>query len=118
MKNLVLIGTNCNEISSEKESLFNIIKSKQPGAFFLQETKIHRKGPIKVPDYEIFEVFRQNRNGGCILTGVHKSLEPLMISDDEDLEILTVQIGMGKNTCRFINAYGPKEGTSQDDHTI
>ena len=111
VNNLVLIGTNCNGISSKKESLYSIINSKLPGAFFLQETKVHRKGLIKLPQYEIFEVLRKSGQGGEILTGVHKSLQPILISDDDELEILTVQVTLGKYSCRFINAYGPIEGT-------
>ena len=91
VNNLVIFGTNCNRIASKKESLYNIIETKQPGAFFLQETKVHRKGLIKIKNYEIFEVIRKNGQGGCILTGVHKSLNPILINDDEELDILSVQ---------------------------
>ena len=104
VNNLVIFGTNCNGIASKKESLYNIIETKQPGAFFLQETKVHRKGLIKIKNYEIFEVIRKNGQGGCILTGVHKSLNPILIS---------VQAQLGNFTCRFLNAYGPKEGNFQ-----
>ena len=118
VNNLVLFGTNCNGITSKKESLYSLIECKNPGAFFLQETKVHRKGLIKIENYEIFEVVRKKGLGGCILTGVHKSLNPILINDDDELEILTVQAQLGNYSCRFINAYGPKEGNSKDDQTI
>ena len=89
----------------------------QPGVFFVQETKVSRKGQIKVDDYEIFEVVRPNCPvGGSILTGVHKSLNPVFISGGEDdLEILVVQGKIGHYGCRFINGYGPQEHRKIDD---
>ena len=74
--NFVIFGTNCNGIASKKESLHSLIdKLKHCGVFFLQETKVHRKGLIKIENFEIFEVVRCLKSGGSILTGVHKSLQ-------------------------------------------
>ena len=62
-------------------------------------------------NYEIFEVVRPNcPTGGSILTGIHKSLEPVFVSGgEEDIELLVVQAKVGNNNCRFINGYGPQE---------
>ena len=91
---------------------------KNCGAFFLQETKVHRKGLIKIPNFEIFETVRGLKLGGSILTGVHKSMKPVLINSDDELEILTVQAQLGQFSCRFINAYGPREGHLNDEKTI
>ena len=95
----------------KKESLVTNIQHFQPGVFFLQETKVSRKGQIAVENYEIFEVVRPNcPTGGSILTGVHKNLHPVFISGGEDeSEILVVQAKIGNYNCRFINGYGPQE---------
>ena len=113
-----MIGTNCNGILSKKESLFSVINTINPGVLFLQETKVHRKGLIKIPDFQIFEVLRKQGGGGSILTAIHKSFQPVLVDEDEELEILVVQAKFGNLSCRYINAYGPKEGYSKTDHTI
>ena len=110
-KVLTIFGTNVNGILGKKESLVTNIQYFQPGVFFLQETKVSRKGQIAVENYEIFEVVRPNcPTGGSILTGVHKNLHPVFISGGEDeSEILVVQAKIGNYNCRFINGYGPQE---------
>ena len=74
-RKLLFFGTNCNGISSKKDSLLANVTKFCPAAFFLQETKLQRKGHIKIRDYEIFEIIRQNKEGGSLLTGVHKKFE-------------------------------------------
>ena len=84
-KILTIFGTNSNGILGKKDSLLANIKKFQPGAFLLQETKVSRKGQLKVQNYEIFEVVRPNcPMGGSILTGVHKNFHPVFISGGED----------------------------------
>ena len=73
---------------------------------------------MKIPNFEIFEVVRSLKTGGSILTGIHKSLKPILINSEDELEILTVQANVGNLSCRFINAYGPSEGCSRDEKTI
>ena len=64
----------------------------RPSVFFVQETKYSRKGQLRLKDYEMFEYIRKSE-GGSILTGVHCSLNPVLVSDgaDEDLEIVVVE---------------------------
>ena len=50
-----------------------------PCVCMLQETKLSRVGQIKIPSYQIFEVIRQDKEGGSLLTAVHENLNPVFI---------------------------------------
>ena len=110
-KLFTIFGSNANGILGKKESLISNINQLTPSVFFIQETKVSRKGQVKIENYDIFEVVRPNcPTGGSILTGVHKSLHPVFISGGEDdLEILVIEGKIGNLSCRFINGYGPQE---------
>ena len=71
---------------------------------------ILKKGLFKAKDFEIFKNIRST-GGGSILTGVHKQLNPVLISDgsNDEIEILVVEGSIKERNCRFINAYGPQE---------
>ena len=114
-KEFTVIGTNANGILSKKDSLFQIINHLKPSVICLQETKLKRKGILKIQDYEIFENIRSNNNGGSLMTAVFNNLEPVLISEDNEAEILVVQAKIGNLNCRFINAYGPQEYTKSDE---
>ena len=99
----IVLGTNANGILSKMESLRLLFDKFKPAVVFLQETKVTRKGQVKIPEYEIFEVVRPNSKGGSILTALHSNLNPVFISGGENEQ------EMGNLDCRFINAYGPQE---------
>ena len=46
----------------------------------IQESKINKKGQIKIPGYPIFEAIRHNSEGGSLLTAIHENLNPIFIS--------------------------------------
>ena len=117
-KEFTVIGTNANGILSKKDSLFQIINHLKPSVICLQETKVKRKGMFKIQDYEIFENIRSNNNGGSLMTAVHTNLEPVLISEDNEAEILVVQAKIGNLNCRFINAYGPQEYAKSDEKIL
>ena len=102
-KNLVnIFGTNANSLLSKMDSLLKNIKLYQPLVFFIQESKVSRPGQIKIPSYQIFEVVRQNSEGGSILTAIHESLNPVYVCGGEDgIEILVIQAEFGGNKCRL-----------------
>ena len=76
----------------------------------LQETKLKKIGQIKLPGYQIFELLREHKGGGGLLTAVGETLTPVLISTgNNDAEILTVQIKINNIDVRIVNAYGPQE---------
>ena len=87
----------------------------KPIVFFIQETLYDKKGLFKVENYEVFESIRQG-NGGSILTGAHKRLNPVLISDssEDDIEVLVIEGELNGKKVRFINGYGPQEYANVD----
>ena len=83
----------------------------------IQETKLRRKNEIEVLGYDLYEKPRKDKNGGGILIGVRKDLGsiPVVVSKrDDDEEILTIEIDLKHVKIRFLTAYGPQEGASED----
>jgi hypothetical protein len=109
-QSLTVIGINCNGLSGKRNSLTTNIEILKPTAFFVQETKFMKKGLFKLKEFEIFESIRPT-GGGSILTDIHCSLNPVLISDGatENIEIIVVEGEMNEKKCRFINGYGPQE---------
>ena len=107
---LQVIGINCNGLSGKRDSLVANISVLNPSAFLVQETKFRKKGLFKLNNYEIFESIRTS-GGGSVLTGVHTSLNPILVSDGvhEDVELLVVEGEIEGNKIRFMNGYGPQE---------
>ena len=105
-----IIGSNSSGLHSKKESFFSIINNVKPSVITIQETKIYRTGSVKVPGYQVFEKVRQNNKGGGLLTAADINLNPMLISNkDDENEILTIQVDIGKYKMRIINGYGPQE---------
>ena len=52
-----------------------------------------------------------------MLTGVHKNLNPVLVSDglEDNIEIIVVQGEVNGKQIRFINGYGPQEYAASDD---
>ena len=103
------MGSNVNSLNSKRESLLKNIKNAKCGIFTLQETKVSQKGSLKIQNYVLFELLRKNKEGGCLMTGIHENLNPVLVYEDEEAEILVVQIVVNKVPIRVINAYGPQE---------
>ena len=84
----MLIGANAAGIMNKIDSLHRIIKVFNPAVIFLQETKIRQRNKLKLNDYDVFENIRNHAGGGGLLTAVHKSLNSVVVTDEEDVEIL------------------------------
>ena len=49
----------------------------QPSVFFVEETKYKDTGKLKFDNYVIFELVRENREGGGLALGCAKDLKPV-----------------------------------------
>ena len=108
------MGVNSAGLLNKKESFERNLNLFLTGVFFVQETKLRRKNKIKHPSYLTFEYLRENSSGGGLLTAVHKSLNPVSVSNDTEEEVLVVEATIGNKKVRFINAYGPQEDDKDD----
>ena len=117
---LSLFGTNANGIISKIDSLKHNINIFNPSIITLQETKVKRKGLVKLPGYQVFELPRVEGSRLGLLTAINDQLSPVVITADEDskVEVLTVQLRAGNSDLRVINAYGPQEDACNDDILI
>ena len=106
---MCILGTNAAGILNKTDSFKRNISNFNPGVFFIQESKVPRKGKIKLSDYVIFERVRKVCGGGGLLTAVHKNLNPVSVGDDSEEEVLVVEAQLLDKKVRFINAYGPQE---------
>ena len=105
-----VIGSNCNSLLGKQNSLLSSIQMFQPMVYMLQESRLPRKGMIKIPSYQVFESHRIMNEGGGLFTAIHETLNPVFISgSEENEEIMVIQAEFGQEKCRFINAYGPQE---------
>ena len=101
---------NANGLKGKKESFINSIKKfGSPSCILIQESKLRFPGTFKLQGYQIFEKTRAGLGGG-LLTAINEDLSPVLISQGSDeIEILVVQILVGKHKIRILNGYGPQE---------
>ena len=79
----------------------------------LEETKLKANEKIKCEaanDFQIFHLNRQNSQGGGIAVGVEKNIESTLVREGDDkLEVISVQVVLGKIPVRLVVGYGPQE---------
>ena len=69
--------------------------------FFIEETKYKNAGKLKLENYIIFELIRQNREGGGLAIGCAKELQPVWVREGNDfVEALSVEIFVKSMTKR------------------
>ena len=91
----------------------NVAIFDKPSCILIQETKLRKSGMIELPGYQIFQLIR-NGFGGGLLTAVDVNLSPVLVTAEEDVEILVIQIKIGEIDIRIFNAYGPQEDEVKD----
>ena len=107
---LSAIGTNSDGLYPKKESLFYLINKLKPSIITIQETKLTSKGKISIPGYEVIEHLRgENRGGGGLLTAALTDLNPTLVADDANVDLLVIQVDVGDQKIRILNGYGPQE---------
>ena len=115
---MCILGTNAAGILNKTDSFKRNISNFNPGVFFIQESKVPRKGKIKLSDYVIFERVRKVCGGGGLLTAVHKNLNPVSVGDDSEEEVLVVEAQLLDKKVRFINAYEPQENEVENSKSF
>ena len=109
-----LLGSNANGLKAKIDSLINNVAIfDKPSCILIQETKLRKSGMIELPGYQIFQLIR-NGFGGGLLTAVDVNLSPVLVTAEEDVEILVMQIKIGEIDIRIFNAYGPQEDEVKD----
>ena len=102
----------CPKLGPVQSQLVNLFS---PVVYFLQETKTRFKNKLKYPNYTFFEHIRKTCGGGGLITAVHNSLHPVLISDvEEDIEVMVVESKIDDIKVRLINGYGPQEANEVD----
>ena len=106
---MTIYSNNVAGLKSKTESLKNIIRNQNIAVFTIQETHFARKGKFSMDNFEIFEAIRKKAKGGSLI-GVHKALNPVEVAKYEDeFELLSVEIKIGKKEIVIISGYGPQE---------
>ena len=83
-------------------------KIKNIWIFTIQETHYPTKGKIQIENYEVFEAIRKKVKGGTAI-GVHKALQPVLISEySVDFERIVVEIKIANREIRVMTGYGKR----------
>ena len=109
-----LLGSNANGLKAKFDSLLNIINIfDRPSCITIQETKLRTNGLNNIPGYQVFQLNRTGFGGG-LLTAAHDDLTPVLITADDEVELLVIQVKIGDKQIRIFNAYGPQENNFDD----
>ena len=104
------LGVNAAGIRSKFNTFKKVITELKPSLFFLEETKVKDVGKIKLENYIIFELVRQDRGGGGLALGCDKDLNPVWVREGDDMvEALSVEIYLKEIKIRCCVAYGCQE---------
>ena len=110
-KSLRFLGINAAGLRSKMTTFKKVISELQPSVFFIEETKYKDVGKLKLNNYIIFELVRQNRDGGGGLAlGCDTDLQPAWLREGNDeVEALSVEIFVRNMKIRCCVAYGCQE---------
>ena len=82
----------------------------RPSVFFVEESKCKEIGKLKFDNFVIFELIRQNKEGGGLALGCAKELQPVWVREGDDyVEALSVEICVKRMKIRCCIAYGCQE---------
>ena len=95
---------NANGVKAKRESLINALKNYGgPSCVLIQETKLRLPGTFKIPGYQVLQKTRSGLGGG-LLTAIDINLSPTLISSGgDDIELLVVQVMVGKLKIKRMN---------------
>ena len=90
-KSLRFLGVNAAGLKSKMMTFKKILQELKPSVFFVEETKMKEGGKLKLENYIIYELVRENRDGGGLALGVIKELNPAWVREGNyDVEALSV----------------------------
>ena len=103
------MGSNANGLKAKFDSLLNVINIfDKPSCITIQETKLRTSGLNNIPGYQVFQLNRTGFGGG-LLTAAHDDLAPVLVTANDEVELLVIQVKIGDKQIRIFNAYGPQE---------
>ena len=101
VKSLRLLGVNSAGMKSKLFTFRKVLAKLNPSIFFIEESKYRNAGKLKFDNYIVFELIRQNREGGGLAIGCAKELQPVWVREGDDyVEALSVEIFVRKMTIR------------------
>ena len=110
-KSIPVFSANGAGCINKIQSIVNNINVLGAGIVTLQETHFKHKGKMnqKLQDFEIFEAIRRKSKGGTLIA-IHKSLDPILISEySDEFELIVVEVKLGNKYVRIMSGYGPQE---------
>ena len=97
-------------LGSRLLSFNKLISEQQPSIFFVEEAKFRSEGKLKLHNYKVFELVRENNCGGGIALGVKCEKNPFWVGDGgQDVEALSILISVKAMKIRCCVAYGCQE---------
>jgi hypothetical protein len=92
-KSLRLLGVNAAGLKSKLYTFRKIVAKLKPSIFFIEESKYKDVGKFKIENFIIFELVRQNKDGGGLAIGCAKELQPVWVREGGDyVEAMSVEI--------------------------
>ena len=111
-----IFSANADGLGKKLHSLKHELVETNSHIFTIQESQYKSKGRVKIKDFIIFEAIRKNKESGGSITGVHESLNPVLIEEySEKFELLVVEIKVAGKEIRIINGYGPQENWTLEE---
>ena len=105
------MGVNASGLKSKRMTFKKVLTELQPSVLFIQETMFKHEGQFKLGNnFIVYELLRQNRNGGGLALGCSKDLNPVWVREGNDeVEAISVDIFLKNMKIRCCGAYGPQE---------
>jgi hypothetical protein len=110
-KTLRFLGINANSLKPKLTTFKKVLSELKPSVFLIEETKYNETGKLKLDNYVVFEVVRENKGaGGGLALGCIKELNPAFVREGNGgVEALSVDIFLRTMKIRCCVAYGPQE---------
>ena len=111
-KSLRFLGVNAAGLKSKLLTFKKVLTELKPSVFFIEESKYREEGKLKLNNFNIFELVRENKEGGGLALGCIKELKPVLVrKGDDDIEAMSVNIFLKNMKIRCVVAYGPQENS-------